>query len=156
MARKKLIMMAGAAVVLLGGAAGALVGLGILPHRAVVAGAKPVAPKPILFAELSNVVVSVPEDAGDPPSSFVQFDVQFSTTDPNALNDFSALQPIIKSDIISLLMGETGKALEDPGTRAALAQGCLDISNKVLVKSGSYAPEQPFNAAYITNLVVQD
>jgi len=158
MALKKLMITGAVAVLALGGViGGALYALGILPHRADIASKPaPTPPKPILFAELSDVVVSVPDDAGDPPSALVQFAVQFSTTDPNALASFSALQPIIKSDIISLLMGETGKSLEDPVTRAALAKNCLDISNNVLTRSADYTPANPFSAAYITNLVVQD
>lgn len=153
---KKLLILAGAAVIVIGGGAGgALWKLGIFPHHAA---AKPLVapPKPILFASLSDVVVSVPDDAGDPPSSFVQFGVQFSTYDEKALTSFAAVQPIIKSDIISLLMTETGKSLEDPATRATLAKDCLDISNNVLARNANYTPAKPFNAAYITNLVVQD
>jgi len=158
MGLKKIITIAGVAIVVLGGGvAGTMFALGLFSHEGKLAG-KPVnaPPKPILFAELTDVVVSVPDDVGDPPSSFVQFAVQFATTDPNAVTSFTSVQPIIKSDIIGLLMNETGKALEDPATRATLAKNCLDISNNVVIHSANYASPAPFTAAYITNLVVQD
>jgi len=158
MAHKKALLLAGVALVVLGGVGGALWMMGILPPHAATSSAKHVAqpPRPIYFAELSDVVVSVPADTGDSSSSFVQFDVQFSTYDPNAVATFSTLQPIIKSDIINLLMDETGKSLQDPATRESLAKNCLAISNTVLAHNANYTPPNPFTAAYITNLVVQD
>jgi flagellar basal body-associated protein FliL len=160
MGLKKIILVTGAVVIVLGGGAGgALFMMGILPpHTANSASAKPkvMPPKPIYFAELADVVVSVPADSDDSSSSFVQFAVQFSTYDQNALTTFGELQPIIKSEIISLLMTETGKSLTDPATRAALTKNCLTISNTVLTHNANYAPANPFTAAYITNLVVQD
>lgn len=121
-----------------------------IPVKAVVV------PKPIFFAQISDVVVSIPDDTGAPPSAFVQFAVQFASYDQNALTSFDQLQPIIKADIINLLMNETGKSLADPAARAELQNGCLGIANTVLNHSANYTPPSPFTAAYITNLVVQD
>jgi flagellar basal body-associated protein FliL len=158
MALNKLIIIGGiVAVLAAGGVGGTMEVMSVLHHRAMAA-AKPAvpAPKPIFFAELADVVVSVPTASDDPTSAFVQFAVQFSTFDPNAGATFSALQPIIKSEIISLLMNQTGKSLQDPATRAALAKNSLAIANSVLARSANYTPANPFTAAYITNLVVQD
>jgi flagellar basal body-associated protein FliL len=158
MALNKLIVIGGiVAVLAAGGVGGTMEVMSVLHHRAMAA-AKPVvaASKPIFFAELADVVVSVPTASDDPTSAFVQFAVQFSTFDPNAGATFSALQPIIKSEIISLLMNQTGKSLQDPATRAALAKNSLAIANSVLARSANYTPANPFTAAYITNLVVQD
>jgi len=116
----------------------------------------PPPPKPVLFADISDITVSIPPEAGEPATSYLVFAVQFSTTDPNALTVFAELQPIIKADIISLLMNETSHALQDPRTRTDLTQSCLDISNQVLVQKADYVTPTPFTAAYITNLVVQD
>jgi len=161
MALGKTLMLAGIVVVAVGAGVGGTLGVMLLlPHHAAApAGpAKPmvVPPKPIYFAEMNDVVVSIPQDSGDPSSSFVQFGVQFATYDPNALTSFDELQPIIKSDIISLLMNETGKQLQDPATRADLVKSCLDIANNVLNRNANYTPPSPFTAGYITNLVVQD
>jgi flagellar basal body-associated protein FliL len=116
----------------------------------------PAPPKPVLFADVSDITVSIPPDTGQPATSYLQFAVQFSTTDPNALVVFAQLQPIIKADIINLLMNETSKGLQDPQTRADLMKSCLDISNEVLSQKANYTPATPFSSAYITNLVVQD
>jgi flagellar basal body-associated protein FliL len=158
MAAKKIIIIAAAALVVLGAAGGgAAYFMGVFSHPAGKAAPKPPPPpKPILFAALTDVVVSVPPDTGEPPSTFVQFAIQFSTTDPAAIEKFTELQPIVKSQIISLLMNETGKTLQDPAIRATLTKGCLDISNNVLTHTGEYKPGKPFDAAYITNLVVQN
>lgn len=160
MSLEKTLMLAGVVVVAIGGGIGGTLGvMAILPlHKeaSVKTPTRPAALKPIYFAEVPDVVVSIPADEGDPDSSFVQFAVQFSTNDQNALASFAALQPIIKSDIINLLMSETGKSLQDPATRAALVKSCLAISNTVLSRDANYTPANPFNAAYITNLVVQD
>jgi flagellar basal body-associated protein FliL len=122
---------------------------------ATAASAKPAPPKPIYFADLSDVVVSLPPQAGEPATSFVQFDMQFSTYDQSALASFSTVQPIVKAQIINLLMGETGDALQDPNVRTTLIQNCLDAANNIL-KKNTGAATAPFNAAYITSLVVQD
>ena len=153
---KKILMFGGIALVVVGGGVGGAVVF--LHHGGKAAAAKPVAvpPKPILFAELDNVVVSIPADAGEPATSYVQFGIQFATTNADAVTQFGALQPIIKADIINLMMNETQKTLQDPATRAALAKNCLGISNGVLAASANFTPPNPFSAAYITNLVVQD
>lgn len=113
-------------------------------------------PKPIFFADLSNIVVSIPPQAGQPATSYVEFDMQFSTYDSAALTSFATYQPIIKADIINLLMNETGDQLQDPKIRTGLIQNCLNISNDVLKQNGVTAQSPAFAAAYITNLVIQD
>jgi flagellar basal body-associated protein FliL len=113
-------------------------------------------PKPIYFADLSSIVVSVPPQAGAPATSYVQIGMQFATHNERALESFNALQPIIKSQVINLLMSETSAALQNPTTRAELIQNSLNIANEVLAKDAGKAGDNPFDAAYITNLVVQD
>ena len=115
----------------------------------------PAHPKPIFFADLSDIVVSVPPQAGAPATSYVQIGMQFSTYDQRALANFTTFQPIIKSEVINLLMSETSAALQDPTTRAVLIQNCLDAANSVLAKDAG-STDKPFTAAYITNFVVQD
>jgi flagellar basal body-associated protein FliL len=141
--------------------AGATIGAqAFLPHATPAGTADklppPPPPKPVLFADVSDITVSIPPDVGAPATSYLQFAVQFSTTDPNALTAFAQLQPIIKADIINLLMNENSHSLQDPATRADLLQSCLSISNNVLSQKADYTPANPFSAAYITNLVVQD
>jgi flagellar basal body-associated protein FliL len=151
---------AGLIVVAAVAGAGATIGAQMfLPHQGIGMPARlppPPPPKPVLFANIADITVSIPPVTGAAATSYLQFAVQFSTTDPNALTMFDQLQPIIKADIISLLMNETTHALQDPRTRADLLQNCLDISNQVLAQKADYVPATPFSAAYITNLVVQD
>ncbi len=152
---KKMMIFGGIALVVLGGGVGGA--LFFLHHGSKTAAAKPVVPpKPILFAELDNVVVSIPADVGQPATSYVQFGIQFATTNPDAVTAFTSLLPIVKADVINLMMNETQKTLQDPATRSKLAANCLAISNEVLGKSADFTPANPFTAAYITNLVVQD
>jgi flagellar basal body-associated protein FliL len=113
-------------------------------------------PKPILFADLSDIVVSIPPQAGAPATSYVQIGMQFSTRDEKAVESFTALQPIIKSQVINLLMGETSAALQNPATRSQLIQNCLNAANSVLAQNSGNSAAKPFDAVYITNLVVQD
>jgi flagellar basal body-associated protein FliL len=125
-------------------------------HEATAKTADDAHPKPIYFADLSGIVVSIPPQAGAPATSYVQIGLQFSTHDQKALESFNTLQPIIQSQIISLLMSETSSALQNPTTRAQLIQGSLDAANGVLAKNSGNPDDKPFDAAYITNLVVQD
>jgi flagellar basal body-associated protein FliL len=153
-----ILKLAGTAAIAAGVGAGGMFGfLHFKPHKAgvVTAMAVPATPKPVYFADLSDVTVSIPPDTGQPATSYLEFGIQFSTTDQSALTTFDELQPIIKSDIINLLMNETSHGLQDPQTRADLIKSCLDISNTVLARNANYTPP-PFGAAYITNLVVQD
>jgi flagellar basal body-associated protein FliL len=117
---------------------------------------KPLPPKPVFFATLTDVTVSIPPQVGAAATSYVAFSVQLSTYDQNALTTFEELQPIIKAAVITLLMNETSQSLQDPQTRVDLTKGCLHIANDVLARSASFSPANPFSAAYITNLVVQD
>ncbi len=152
---KRMIIFGVLPVVLLAAAGGGVFAYLSISHPHKPASVMADTPKPLLFAALSDVVVSVPADNGDTASSFVQFAVQFATTDPGAISNFTALQPIIKSEIINLLMNETGKSLGDPGARATLVKNCLATANSVLAHNGGALPA-PFTAAYITNLVVQN
>jgi flagellar basal body-associated protein FliL len=135
-------------------AAGAGTGTGAGVKKSAAAAA-PAHPQPLYFADLSDVVVSIPPQTGAPATSYVEFGIQFSTFDPNAVTNFGTYQPIVKSEIINLLMNETSAALQDPKVRTGLIQNCLDIANSVMMKNAS-SPTPPFTAAYITNLVVQD
>lgn len=157
---KKLLIVAAGIILLAGAAGGTLFALGILPphakHDKHAKAHTPPPPKPLLFASLSDIVVSIPPDSGQPASAFVQFGVQFATQNDKAVTDFTALQPIIKAQIISLLMTQTGKSLADPATRGMLVKNCVGIANTVLTHNAGYTGNGPFSAAYITNLVVQN
>ncbi|WP_298222531.1 flagellar basal body-associated protein FliL [Acidocella sp.] len=151
---KKIILAAVGALVLLGAGGGTVAYLHMKHHAGPP---KPPPPKPILFAELDNLVVSVPVDSsGQSGQAYVQFSIEFASTDPKALVGFNGLKPIIKAKTINLLMTQTAKQLMDPSTHAALAKNCTAIANQVLDKSAAFTPPNPFTAAYITNLVEQD
>ena len=151
---KKIIIAGVTVLVLLGGGGGAVAYL----HMRHYAGPpKPLAPKPLLFAELDNLVVSVPADSsGQSGQDYVQYSVEFASTDPNAVASFNALLPIIKAKIIDLLLTQNARQLMDPSTHPALAKNCLAIANQVLSQSAAFTPTNPFTAAYITNIVEQD
>lgn len=126
-------------------------------------------PKPLLFAQLSNLVVSVPQTGPDPASAgadaaaasppnqvFVQLSVQFATTAPKAVTSFNALLPIIQADMVSLLMKQTATELMNPDTHKQLSVDFLAIVNGVLAQNQYFKPQNPFTAAYITSIVQQD
>lgn len=154
--KKIILIAAGAVVLLVGGVGGTIAFLTLGHHNNAATPTAPPPPKPIYFAQLNDVVVSVPADTNDSTSSYIQITLQFSTFDQNAVTTFTNLQPIIKAQIISLLMSKTAKSLTDPSTHDTLSKNCLDIANKVLNTSASYTPPNPFTAAYITNLVEQN
>lgn len=141
------------------GAGGTLATIHLLPHASpALADHKP-APakaKPIFFSDLPGIIVSIPPQAGMASTSYVDIDMQFATYDQKALADFTTLQPIIKAEIISLLMNQTSSDLQDAGVRAKVIASCLEIANSVLKKNGMANGAVPFTAAYITNLVIQD
>ena|ERR1700757_4607538 len=151
---KKMILIAVIAVVLLGGGIGGTM-VFLSMHRAP-AKHLPLPPKPIVFAQLNNLVITVPADTGDSTSTYVQITLQFATIDPNAVTSFNNLQPIITSQVIALLMARTAKSLMDPSTHDTLSKACLGIANAVLNKAAGYTPPNPFTAAYITNIVEQN
>ena len=76
---KNILLIAAGALVLLGGGIGGTVALhGHGQHAAVAA--KPPPPKPLFFAELDDLVVSVPADIHRQSApAYVQFAVQFAT-----------------------------------------------------------------------------
>jgi flagellar basal body-associated protein FliL len=151
---KKILLIAAGAAVLLAAAGG---GWAVFiragqKHAATHASA---APKPLYFAQLADLVVSVPPDSASPASLYIQITLQFATTDQNALTAFNNLQPIIRAQIINLLMAQTAKTIMDPAQHEALSRACLAIVNQVLTSAASYTPPSPFSAAYITSLVEQ-
>lgn len=153
---KKIILIAAGAVLVLGGGIGGTIAIMGLGRPAAAAQAAKPPPRPIFFAELADLVVSVPADANDAAPAYVQITLQFSTLDNHAVTSFGTLQPIIKAQIIALLMGQTAKALMDPATHDALTTQCQGIVNKVLDSAAGYTPPDPFTAAYITSLVEQN
>lgn len=113
--------------------------------------------KPIIFAQISNLVVSVPEDSTNPTNQvFIQLSVQFATVDPKAVASFNDLLPIIQSEIVSMLMEKNAAELMNPNTHAKLSLEFLNIANNVLNNQQKFNPKNPFSAAYITNIVQQD
>ncbi len=153
---KKILIIAAAAVIVLGAGAGGTFML-LSPHHAgPPKPAPPPPPKPIYFAELADLVVSVPSDSTDSTPSYIQITLQFASFDPNAVTTFTNLLPIIRAQIITLLMGGTAKSLMNTSTHDALCKSSLAIANQVLDKSANYTPPNPFNAVYITNLVEQN
>lgn len=152
---KKIILISLAAVLLLGGGIGGTF-FYLSTRHAAPGKAPPPPPKPIYFAQLSNLIVTVPADSSDSTPAYVQITLEFSSFDAKAVADFTSLQPIIKSQIISLLMQQTAKSLMDPAKHDALTTQCLAIANQVLNKSANYTPVNPFTAAYITNIVEQN
>jgi flagellar basal body-associated protein FliL len=141
------------------GAGGTLAAIHLLPHAAAATLAPSpavVKAQPIFFSDQPGIVVSVPPAPGAPPTSYVDIDMQFATYDAKALNDFTTLTPIIKAEIISLLMNQTSGTLQDAAVRAQVIASCLQIANNVLKQNGMANATPPFTAAYITNLVIQD
>src|SRR6516165_7809097 len=152
---KKIILIAAGAAILLGGGIGGTFYFLSAQHPSASKAVAPL-PKPIYLAQLGDLIVTVPADVDDSTTAYVQITLQFASFDTNAVNEFSNLQPIIKSEIITLLMQKTAKSLMDPTTHDALLKSCLGIANQVLDKSANYAPPNPFIAAYITNIVEQN
>lgn len=152
---KKIVLMAAGAAILLGGFIGGTFYFLSVQHLSTGKEAAP-PPKPIYFAQLGDLVVTVPADVDDSTTAYVQITLQFASFDANAVTGFNNLQPIIKSEIITLLMQKTAKSLMDPTTHDALLKTCLGIANQVLDKSANYTPPNPFTAAYITNIVEQN
>jgi len=154
---KKLIIIGVAAILLLGGGGAAAYFLLLAPHaKQTAAKPPPPKPKPLLFAELSDLVASIPPDTGQPASSYMSMSIQFATTDAAAPAAFTGIAPIAKAAVISLMLAQTAKTITDPTTRAALAAACLKAVNQALTQNANYTPPNPFTAAYITNLVVQN
>ncbi|HQT63578.1 MAG: hypothetical protein B7Z75_07000 [Acidocella sp. 20-57-95] len=113
-------------------------------------------PKPLFFTDILDITVSLPPAAALPPTAFVQLGLQFSTYDPGVIAQYSQVQPIIKANIISLLMTETSNSLAEPQVRDDFVQKCLVMANQVLAKTSAAKTKAPFTAAYITNLVFQE
>ncbi len=153
---KKLIIIGLAALAVLGGGGAASYVLVLAPHGNAKTAKAAVKPKPLLFAEMDDLVASIPPDTGEPASSYLSMSIQFSTTDPAAQEAFSSIEPIIKARLIDLMLGETGKTVIDPAARQALLAASLQAVNQALTKNMGYTPVNPFTAAYITSLVIQN
>lgn len=132
------------------------------PHK----GTEIIVPKPLFFAKITNLVVSVQSGAGSPSASgedqsssnqvFVEISIQFSTNNTKAIDSFNALEPIIQAEIVDFLMKKTATQIMNPNTYNILCSNFLAIANNVLDKNQNFYPKNPFIGAYITNIVQQD
>ncbi|WP_297371391.1 flagellar basal body-associated protein FliL [Acidocella sp.] len=152
--KKSIIAMIAGGVVLVVGAGGGAAYM--LLHKAPAATHAAVAPKPLYFADMSGLVVSVPSDVNSGDQVYIQISVQFSTYDQNAATAFDSVSPIIKSQIIQFLMAKTAKDIMAPANQPAMSGAFLKIVNDAMSKAGPYSGTSPFSAAYITNLVEQN
>lgn len=160
---RKLLVIGGALLLVGTGAGGGLAYYKLWDHRdGHAVASKPSLPKPVFFASLNDVIVSVPattpssDDDGDPPSqAFVQFGIEFQTEDATQVTNFSTVEPVIKSGVMQLLEQQNGQSINVPSTQVGIEKGCLALVNSIL-QSRHYSQKAPFNAAYITSLVVQD
>lgn len=152
-----LLKTAGIAVVALGvgmgGAVGAMRFVG-----GTVASAHAATPtkkaSPIFFAPLDDITVSIPAAAGEPADSYVDVGIQFATHDQKAVDAFTALEPIVKANVLALLMAQSTAGLQSEPSRSAIISQCLEIANNVVEKNANYQ-SAPFIGGYITNLMVQ-
>ncbi|HTQ71238.1 MAG TPA: flagellar basal body-associated FliL family protein [Acidocella sp.] len=153
--KKLLIICISLVIVLLLAGGGAFAYLTLGHNYGTAQAAKPAKPAPIYFAELNDLVISIPDQAGDPPADFVDISLQFQTALPDQVQNFSTIEPIIRSQLIGLLMNQTAKTLADPAVRTQIQDQSLALVNNALL-SRNYAQKPPFSASFITNLVVQD
>lgn len=113
--------------------------------------------QPILFAQITNLVVSVPQSSENQSNQvYIELSVQFACTNPKAIASFNNLLPIIQAKMVSMLMQKQAVQLMDPKTHQDLSKNLLFIANNVLENEGGFSPVAPFSAAYITNIVEQD
>lgn len=113
--------------------------------------------QPILFAQITNLVVSVPQSSENQSNQvYIELSVQFACTNPKAIVIFDNLLPIIQSKMVSMLMQKSAAQLMDPKTHQDLSKNLLFIANNVLENEGGFSPVVPFSSAYITNIVEQD
>lgn len=169
---KKIVIALVAVLILLGGGGGgAYFYFFKMKHHETHATLSP--PKPIVFAQINDLVVSVltatpaaAGNGGDASNSsnvsgasnqaFIELSVQFATTDPKAIDSFNALLPIIQAETVNMLMKQSAEQLMNPDTHSKLSLALLAIANGVLDKNQNFTPPNPFTAAYITNIVQQD
>lgn len=160
---KKIIIILFALIVLLAAGAGGYFYFYKIKHQGK--NTEAIVIKPILFAQINNLVVSVQQGQSDNENSsgenssssqvFIEISVQFSTNDPKAIDNFNAVLPIIQSKIVNLLMGETSEQIMNPNAQDSLSASLLAIANGVLNESQDFKPRSPFLHAYITNIVQQ-
>jgi flagellar basal body-associated protein FliL len=152
------LKLAGVAVVALGVGTGAAFGvmhfLGGTVTSAHAATQAPQKAAPIFFAQLDDITVSMPPEAGQPADSYVDIGIQFSTHDQKAVDAFTTLEPIVKANVLALMMAQNTQGLQSEPARSAIIAQCLDIANNVVEKNANYQTA-PFINGYITNLMVQ-
>jgi hypothetical protein len=96
----------------------------------------------------------MPPAVGEPVDSYVDIRIQFATHDQKAVDAFTALEPIVKANVLALLMAQSTAGLQSDPFRSAIIAQCLQIANATVEKNANYqAP--PFINGYITNLMVQ-
>jgi flagellar protein FliL len=159
----KLLVMALAGLLVLGGAGGA-VWYFALGGKAALSGAdkKVEAPLPY-FLELKPIVVSVPSKAG--PSRFVQIGLGLELAGADSGNLITAVLPQVQDAIRETVLGFKSDDLQDQASLEKVRQAILANLNKTLLadlgaeRIGKAAPGKPTNAMvhaiYFQQLIVE-
>jgi flagellar basal body-associated protein FliL len=149
-----IIVIASVGVVLLLGAGGAYWMLGRHAKAHPVAKA---APKP-LFVSLDPMTVSVHGQNRfglQSDGAYLQVGFQFATVKKEAVNEFNAILPAVRGNVLSLLLNVSPKVLTEQAAREKMKQQVLAEVNKTLAKNDSSLAKQAFGKAYITLFVTQ-
>ncbi len=153
----KLLTIISAAIALIIGGCGALIVLKVIPGLSLSKQA-PEKPPFIGYADLNNIIVNVPDVAGDSPSDYVQVDIQFSAHDQKLIDKFSSVEPIMRSSVLQEIMKSNASQLDDQSYREDLKKNCLNIVNNEMKTAlgANFKGQQLFYGAYITALTIED
>ncbi|MEE3501322.1 flagellar basal body-associated FliL family protein [Acidiphilium acidophilum] len=114
--------------------------------------------RPVKFVSLPKFVVTLPgvTDA-DGGNSLLQIGISFGSHHERSIKDFKAVEPMIRSALITTIMSEANNLgpNADASAKNRLAQQLLATVNKIIHREDGRMGEQSFFGAYITSFIMQ-
>ncbi len=113
------------------------------------------APKKLQFASLQSMVVSLPDGSAYGGSTYLQVSFKFATTSKKALQEFAAVKPAIRGQVLEFMLDQKSAILHSHDARNALKTNVLGLVNSVLSSNDPSLGDRPMQRVYITRFVTQ-
>lgn len=149
--RRKLLLIAGLALVLVGAGAGGFMFWKSRQAAEPAQPAKPPPPAPLMFHPLDPPFVV--NFQGEQTVRFLQLEVRLGSRDAATIDLLKANDPVIRNDLLLMLASQQAAELATSEGKQKLRARALDVVRRI-VKSAGGAPET-VEAVFFTSFVMQ-
>lgn len=110
------------------------------------------------FVSVKPMVVSLQPAKGNAfasGSTYLQVGFELSTTDLQAVQEFKAMRPAVRGNILDLLLKQPQSVISNDGQREKMKTAVLGAVNSTIAGSHDSKNEHMFSKIYVTRFVTQ-